>query len=364
MSPKFSIISPVYNHEKYVGFMIDSVLSQDFKDFELIIVDDFSSDNSLGEISKYKDSRIKLFKHEYNMGINAGLNTAFKNSSGEYLIFLGGDDILETNILSRIKEIIESKNDIVALECELHIIDENNQIYREWHFDYHNRLDILRRMFFVAACLTSTGLTIKREYFAKMYPLPLGICNHQDTFMQIKLFLYGEVDLIKEKFVRYRQTREHKSISNIRVPATINRENYEVDSIMQVYLDYFLESKDLELLEKMFDKEIQSTGIKPYIDTIEFFLGRMALESSESCREFWGYHTIMNVYNDLKKQEIIREKYNFTFKDLVALSNLYKDSKFDTIKRKYLGYRKRFNMMIIVSVVLLAIVIVLLFTRN
>lgn len=361
MSPKFSIISPVYNHEKYVGFMIDSVLSQEFKDFELVIVDDFSVDNSVSEIEKYSDERIKFFKHPYNMGINAGLNTAFKNSSGEYIILLGGDDMLASWALQRLSDIIDNEKNFIALESRLDIINENNEVTGEHGYTIDNRMDILRYMFFVESCVTSVGLTIKREYFAKMYPLPLSMCSLQDVFMQIKLFLWGEVYLSKEKFAKYRKSKNHISISNYYLKSTPVREYYEVDYIMQAYLEYFLESKDLKLLEKMFEKEIINAGIIPYDDTIEFFLGRMALESSDTCREFWGYHTIMKVFDDTKKAEIIRKRYNFTFKELLALSNLYKDSKGDRIKRKYLSYRKRFNIMIIVSAVLLIACLMLIF---
>ncbi len=76
MNPKISILTPSFNHEKFVGFFIESVLKQTLEDFELIIVDDCSSDNNVNEILKFKDPRIKLIQHPYNQGINAGINTA------------------------------------------------------------------------------------------------------------------------------------------------------------------------------------------------------------------------------------------------------------------------------------------------
>lgn len=98
-SPKISILTPSFNHEKYVGFFIESVLAQTFSDFELIIVDDYSTDRNVEEIKKFQDSRIKLIQHEFNKGINAALNTAFKQSSGEFLVFLASDDMLKSNAL-------------------------------------------------------------------------------------------------------------------------------------------------------------------------------------------------------------------------------------------------------------------------
>ena len=95
MKPKFSILCPSFNHEKYVGFFIQSVLEQSFDDFELIIVDDFSNDKNVEKIKEFKDERIKLIQHEYNKGINASLNTAFENSMGEFIVFSASDDMFE-----------------------------------------------------------------------------------------------------------------------------------------------------------------------------------------------------------------------------------------------------------------------------
>jgi len=67
--PKISVIMPVYNTEKYCGQAIESILSQSFEDFEFIIIDDFSNDNSYDICKKYseKDTRIKLYRNEKNM---------------------------------------------------------------------------------------------------------------------------------------------------------------------------------------------------------------------------------------------------------------------------------------------------------
>ena len=74
-TPTFSIICPCFNHEKYVSDFINSVLEQTYEDFELIIIDDCSEDDSVKIIKSFNDKRIKLIQHEYNKGINAVINT-------------------------------------------------------------------------------------------------------------------------------------------------------------------------------------------------------------------------------------------------------------------------------------------------
>lgn len=83
---------PTLNAEKYLKTSIDSILNQTFKDFELIIVDDNSSDNTLKIINKYKDKRIKLIKGE-NKGIAAALNLGIKIAKGKYIARMDADDI-------------------------------------------------------------------------------------------------------------------------------------------------------------------------------------------------------------------------------------------------------------------------------
>ncbi len=93
--PRFSIVMANYNHAEYIGQAVESVLNQTFKDWELIIVDDSSMDNSLQIISQYQnDERIKLIKHKNNCGYTASLKTAIANARSEYFGILDSDDYL------------------------------------------------------------------------------------------------------------------------------------------------------------------------------------------------------------------------------------------------------------------------------
>ena len=89
--PKISIILPVYNAEKYIGNAVDSVLNQTFADFELIIVDDGSTDNTSDIINQFEDIRIKIITQD-NLGPGAARNNAFKIAKGDYIMYLDSDD--------------------------------------------------------------------------------------------------------------------------------------------------------------------------------------------------------------------------------------------------------------------------------
>ncbi|WP_298775762.1 glycosyltransferase family 2 protein [uncultured Shewanella sp.] len=92
MTPKFSVIMPVYNVEDFVAEAIQSVLDQSTIDFELIIVNDCATDNSLKICQAFNDPSIIIVNHEVNKGLAAARNTGVRNAKGEYLAFLDSDD--------------------------------------------------------------------------------------------------------------------------------------------------------------------------------------------------------------------------------------------------------------------------------
>ena len=87
-----SVVMPAYNSEKYIAESIESVLNQTFKNFEIIVVDDGSTDNTRKIISDYKDNRIRYYYQE-NLGSGAARNLGLSNSRGNWIAFLDSDDL-------------------------------------------------------------------------------------------------------------------------------------------------------------------------------------------------------------------------------------------------------------------------------
>ena len=98
-NPKVSVVLICYNHEKYIREAIDSILLQSFQDFELIIVDDGSTDDTFNIVHSYDDPRINA-QTQKNSGPSIALNTGIKMSQGKYIAFMSGDDISFPNRLT------------------------------------------------------------------------------------------------------------------------------------------------------------------------------------------------------------------------------------------------------------------------
>ena len=92
-NPLISVLLPVYNEEKYISQSIESVLNQTYRNFELIIIDDGSTDNSIDIINSYNDPRIILLKNERNLHIAKSLNNGFQHASGDFIARIDGNDI-------------------------------------------------------------------------------------------------------------------------------------------------------------------------------------------------------------------------------------------------------------------------------
>lgn len=115
---KFSIVFPIYNVEKYLQRCLDSVLGQTYKNYEVIMVDDGSTDNCPAICDNYaaRDARIKVI-HKQNAGLGMARNTGIENATGDYICFFDSDDFVATNLLELCAKELERENyDIVAFD--------------------------------------------------------------------------------------------------------------------------------------------------------------------------------------------------------------------------------------------------------
>lgn len=121
-----SIIIPVYNIEKYIEKCLDSILDQTYEDFEVIIVDDGSTDSSGQICDSYArtDNRIKVI-HIKNGGASKARNIGIEYSSGDWITFVDGDDYIESTMLAELhKELCEKNLDVVF--CDFRMVSEDS----------------------------------------------------------------------------------------------------------------------------------------------------------------------------------------------------------------------------------------------
>ncbi|HBE43981.1 MAG TPA: hypothetical protein DDW17_00665 [Deltaproteobacteria bacterium] len=172
-SPLVSIGLPVYNGEKYIRQALDSLLAQDFEDFELIISDNASEDATAEICKQYleKDDRIKYYRNEINIGGVANFNKLIEYANATYFMWASHDDIWEPFYVSRLVKRLESHESIVLVFSDFDNIDEDGKQIRVYP-------KILK--------LTSSGTKFKRLYKFIMFEEADGKANLVHGIMRLK----------------------------------------------------------------------------------------------------------------------------------------------------------------------------------
>ena len=121
--PIVSVIIPVYNKREYIRQTIDSVLGQEFDKFELIVIDDGSTDSSLQIVNEFNDSRMRVFS-QVNAGVERARNFGFSKSVGPFVVFLDADDLMGSNRLRKQIDLFNATNDLVLAGTWASVIDK------------------------------------------------------------------------------------------------------------------------------------------------------------------------------------------------------------------------------------------------
>lgn len=129
-APLISIILPTYNGSRYIRKSIESCLAQTFKNFELIIVNDCSTDTTPDIITEYslKDSRVVIINNEFNKKLPLSLNTGFEKAKGKYFTWTSDDNFYAPEALEKMVNVLESKPSVDLVYTDYYIIDENDKI--------------------------------------------------------------------------------------------------------------------------------------------------------------------------------------------------------------------------------------------
>lgn len=163
--PKISVIIPAYNASKNITETIESVLAQTFTDFEVIVADDGSLDNTVDVVLSLteRDDRVKIYRTEKNQGVSKARNFAISNATGEWIAFLDSDDLWTKDKLEKQISLAEKSNaDIVY--CSYGIVDENGHpLCRDFIVEPETNYN----MMLARSVISCSTAMIKRDHFDK-----------------------------------------------------------------------------------------------------------------------------------------------------------------------------------------------------
>lgn len=182
-----SIIMPNYNSEKYVGATIQSVIDQTYQNWELLFVDDCSSDASLELVKSFQDDRIHIFSMKENGGAALARNRAIEEARGRWIAFLDSDDLWAPNKLEKQISYMQ-ENDISFSYTDYEVIDESNKIISTFkpRLSVCNYKDILKHNHI--GCLT---VIYDSDKLGKVY-MPTNAIKREDIACWLSILKNGE----------------------------------------------------------------------------------------------------------------------------------------------------------------------------
>lgn len=200
MQPRISVILPVYNASKFVAEAINSILEQTFTNFELIIINDGSTDSSELIIQSFQDDRIIYVKQE-NKGVGFSIRKGCKIAKGKYIARIDADDICMSNRFAIQFDYLEKHPDTVLVSSAVIYIDHyGKKIGRS--FPYSSNWAILKKMK-NSSTICHPAVMMQK----KAYDLTVGYKNVQpfeDLFLWLSLSKYGKLHNLKMPLIKYR----------------------------------------------------------------------------------------------------------------------------------------------------------------
>jgi glycosyltransferase involved in cell wall biosynthesis len=207
---KFSIIVPMYNVAKYIKKCLDSLLNQNFDDYEIILIDDKSTDNTLEEVGNFiLNPKIKLIKKEYNSGLSDTRNLGLGLAKGEYILFIDSDDYITVNSLSTLYKKIEDmgKPDVIYMG---YIVEKNGDSVKKYGYKIEKNVvydsceylihELKNRSLSIPACFAAYN----NEYIqSKGLRFEKGLLHEDELWTPTVILQAKRIGVVDDAFYHY-----------------------------------------------------------------------------------------------------------------------------------------------------------------
>lgn len=240
-TPDISIIMSVYNGETYLKEAIDSVINQTFKEWELIIVNDCSTDSTAEILADFaiKDERIKVHSNEVNLKLPTSLNKAISLSRGKYIARMDADDICLPQRFEKQYKFMEENTDVALSSCQFMTV--KNGVYMSGGAGGRCDDNAIRALLLVGNPILHPGVIAKAEVMKKLYYDTSLTCT-EDLELWTRMVMENyKIEIIPECLMIYRL--HDKQITS----TTLERQHIEVLKIQQKFYGTLLKEMDNQI---------------------------------------------------------------------------------------------------------------------
>ena len=244
--PTTSIVIPAYNAHKYIAATIDSVLAQDYLDYEIIVVNDGSKDNTLAIVNTFKNDKLRVYTQD-NAGVSAARNRAISLARAPYIYFLDADDILAKDALGRCIRAIKENDQAIAVYGEALTFEDptdldNIDIYNQPAFNQRPSGNILSDIISHNCIACGSVIMVKKAALKQTALFSTDIRLGEDWALWVELATHGEFIYLPSPVICF--YRQH--------PASAARTLALSDNEMDPAIDYIF---NLEKVKQVFNEE-------------------------------------------------------------------------------------------------------------
>ncbi|ENN84224.1 glucosyll transferase family 2 [Rhizobium freirei PRF 81] len=308
--PRVSVCIPAYNHEKYIGACIESVLAQTFSDFEILVTDDGSSDATVDVVKSFSDPRIRLFRLPRNQGPSVAANNNFREARGEFICPLASDDLFNREKLERQLAFLSANPQIGAAFSYMRYVNEAGEEIRD-HIGYKwvevdncPREVWLRRFFKVGNNLSAPTAMIRRGVFDKIGLTDPRLLQTQDLDLWIRICLDFEVYVMPERLIDYR-IRDNQQNTSATTPYKQAQVHWELAKVFESYATI----EDRDFFCRIFPEAKESRYDNWPIKAI---MADLAMKEEAHHMRAFGLELMYRVLSDEASARVLAEN-GFTF---------------------------------------------------
>ncbi|MDY0036823.1 MAG: glycosyltransferase [Zoogloea oleivorans] len=320
--PKVSVLLSSFNHEHYLREAIDSILNQTFTDFELIIIDDASSDGSWGVIESYSDPRIHAIRHERQLGPVLGARQAITElARGEYIAINHSDDAWEPEKLAMQCTLLDADPALGAVFTWVQIIDEHGRrLANDWFCrNNQTRWEWLRELFDEKNHLAHPSLLIRKECYVRVGMYHPGLMQTPDVDMWCRLLINWPIHVVPERLTLHRIFTNQTNTSSSARPEVRIRAANEWNYLRRHFLRLGEVSDVFRIFPELAEKFRPSEG-----GNIQFLLAMACLYCCQSPGAWLlGIEWLFDLMDDDVTRLQLASKYGFTYDELMVLSGRY-----------------------------------------
>ncbi|GAB6137387.1 glycosyltransferase family 2 protein [Halanaerobaculum tunisiense] len=271
----FSVVIPLYNKEKHIKRAIDSVLNQSHQNFEIIVVDDGSTDDGATKVKEYNDDRVKLIQQD-NQGVSVARNRGIKEAKYELIGFLDADDEWKNDFLKEIVELRKNHLDMGAYATAYEFYKDDNSIKRAKYSNlqegFKGKVDNYFKYTLKNSLISASSVVISRKIFDEVGYFDINLTHGEDLDMWFRIVLNYNIAFSDKVLAVYHQDasnracdREHLLEFNFTNKLVNNIKKYRLDD--NIFNNIYINNKLIDRVENyiLYKKGESARKILPYI---------------------------------------------------------------------------------------------------